>query len=251
FCSKTFDPATDLPDLSSKVILITGGNVGIGYGAVKYLAQRSAKVYMAARNASKTEAAIEQLQAEGLGPGNGQVLWIKLDMQDPRNAKNMAEEFMKLENKLDVLSEYFKNTGNACTGRYRYYIGSIFLLSCSYLLSLLSPFVLTRSLLLVLERTASEPDSDVRIVVVSSVSHEVLYGVTPRFRNVDDLNTNAPAHGCPLTRVTVSLSKPTNTLYAKELQRRLTLQGKNITVIALQPGNVDTFFHKPELASWR
>jgi hypothetical protein len=43
------------------------------------------------------------LEAEGLGPGYGQVLWHKLDLSDPRDAKKSAEEFLKREQRLDVL----------------------------------------------------------------------------------------------------------------------------------------------------
>ncbi|KAF8833682.1 hypothetical protein BDN67DRAFT_916467, partial [Paxillus ammoniavirescens] len=51
--SKSFNPLTDLPDLSGKVIIVTGGNAGIGYATVKHLARKGATVYMAARNKSK------------------------------------------------------------------------------------------------------------------------------------------------------------------------------------------------------
>jgi len=61
---------------------------------------------MAARNQSKAEAAIAQLKSEGLAPGNGEVFWLELDLQDPRNAKKAAEEFMKKEQRLDVLGLY-------------------------------------------------------------------------------------------------------------------------------------------------
>jgi hypothetical protein len=73
---------------------------------VKHLARRGAKVYMAARNQTKAEKAISQLKAEGLGPGNGDIIWLELDLKDPRNAKKAAEEFMKQEKRLDVLSQY-------------------------------------------------------------------------------------------------------------------------------------------------
>lgn len=79
---------------------------GIGYATIRHLARRGAKVYMAARNEQKAKAAIERLQAEGLGPGNGVVLWHKLDLSDPRAVKQSAEEFMQREERLDVLSEW-------------------------------------------------------------------------------------------------------------------------------------------------
>jgi len=59
---------------------------------------------MAARNKARAEAAILALNEEGLGPGNGEVVWLELDLSDPRNAKKAAKEFMTKEDRLDVLS---------------------------------------------------------------------------------------------------------------------------------------------------
>jgi len=81
-------------------------STGIGYATVKHLARKGAKVYMAARNKARAEAAIAKLQREGLGPGNGEVVWLELDLCDPRNSKKAAQEFMNKEDRLDVLSTF-------------------------------------------------------------------------------------------------------------------------------------------------
>lgn len=60
---------------------------------------------MAARNKTKAEEAIANLKQEGLGPGNGEVVWLELDLVEPRNAKTTAQEFMSKEKRLDILSE--------------------------------------------------------------------------------------------------------------------------------------------------
>lgn len=69
-------------------------------------AQAGAKVFMAARNEQSATAAIEQLRAEGLGPGDGEVIWLKLDLSDPREAKKAADAFLEKESRLDVLSTF-------------------------------------------------------------------------------------------------------------------------------------------------
>ena len=56
---------------------------------------------------TKVTEAIAKLESEGLGPGNGQIIWLKLDLSDPRNAKTAAEEFMNKEKRLDILSRHF------------------------------------------------------------------------------------------------------------------------------------------------
>ncbi|KAH9921374.1 hypothetical protein B0H21DRAFT_701637, partial [Amylocystis lapponica] len=101
--SKSFDPAADLPDLTGKVIIVTGGSSGIGYATLQHLARHGAKVYMAARSEAKAQAALARLEAEGVAPGNGTVRWLPLDLCDPRNAQKAAEEFMAKEKRLDVL----------------------------------------------------------------------------------------------------------------------------------------------------
>ncbi|SJL12840.1 uncharacterized protein ARMOST_16272 [Armillaria ostoyae] len=96
-------PAFDMVDLKGKVVIVTGGNSGIGYGTVRHLARAGARVYMAARNENRAAEAIERLKTESLEPGNGEVLWLKLDLSDPRLARQSAEEFMRKEKRLDVL----------------------------------------------------------------------------------------------------------------------------------------------------
>ncbi|KAH7930284.1 NAD(P)-binding protein [Leucogyrophana mollusca] len=216
FGSSHFNPVSDLPDLSGKVILVTGGNAGIGRSTVKHLARHGAKVYMAARNEGKAKEAIAQLQAEGLGPGNGEVLFLQLDLADPRNAKKAAEELMSKEKRLDIVTMTISRT------------------------SVVSPFVLTRSLLPLLKQTAAEPNSDVRIVVVSSDGHTTVKG-NPHFRDLDDLNDECKDAYIP-GFARYCRSKLANVLYARELQKRLASEGVDITVISLHPGTVKTAF---------
>ncbi|KAG2095897.1 uncharacterized protein F5147DRAFT_840085 [Suillus discolor] len=235
FFSKPFDPVTDLPDLSGKVVLITGGNAGIGYSTVKHLARHGAKVYMAARNQSRAEEAIAQLKAEGLGPGNGDVIWLELDLKDPRNAKKAAEVFMKQENRLDVLSQLIENYAMTPDG-----VQEI------VMVNVISHVVLTRTLQPLLDKTAAEPNSDVRIVVVASDGYRFVSG-EHRFRNLDDLNNELKSSLAP-SFARYFMSKLMNILYASELQRHLTAVGSPITVIAIHPGTVDTIRPKPAVS---
>ncbi|KAG1724483.1 NAD(P)-binding protein [Suillus lakei] len=231
FFSKSFDPVTDLSDLSGKVILITGGNAGIGYSTVKHLARRGAKRQRSA-----------QLKAEGLGPGNGEVIWLELDLKDPRNAKKAAEEFMKQEKRLDVLI----HNAAMLLGSYTMTPDGV---QEIVIVNVISHIVLTRTLQPLLDQTAAEPNSDVRIVVVASDGHRFVSG-EPHFRNLDDLNVELKSSLSP-SFARYCMSKLMNILYASELQRHLTAVGSPITVIAVHPGAVNTFTDRPELSNFK
>lgn len=64
---------------------------------------------MAARDEGAAKEAIKLLHDEGLGKegSKSEVYWHKLDLSDPAKAKASAEEFIKQENRLDILSECY------------------------------------------------------------------------------------------------------------------------------------------------
>lgn len=78
---------------------------GIGYAAIQHLVRRGAKVYMATRDERRAHTAIEKLTAEGLG--TGEVHYFNVDMADATKAEAAAQEFMKLETRLDVLGKAY------------------------------------------------------------------------------------------------------------------------------------------------
>lgn len=52
----------DIPDLAGKVVIVTGGNAGVGRVTVYALLRKNAKVYMASRKKSRAEPAIAELK---------------------------------------------------------------------------------------------------------------------------------------------------------------------------------------------
>ena len=44
---------------------------------------------------------MERLKGEGLSDGS--LHWLRLDLSDPRGVKSSAEEFMRKEDRLDIL----------------------------------------------------------------------------------------------------------------------------------------------------
>ena len=83
--------AKDVPDLSGKVVIVTGGYAGIGLETVRALLPKNAKVYIAGRSKSKADAAIKQLKDET----GKEALFIELDLANLKSVKKAAEEFMR------------------------------------------------------------------------------------------------------------------------------------------------------------
>ncbi|KAJ7096996.1 hypothetical protein C8R43DRAFT_262420 [Mycena crocata] len=99
-----FRPERDMPDLSGKIVIVTGGNTGIGYQTVKQLLLKNAKVYLAARSSEKAAAAIKSLEGET----GRSALFLQLDLADLHAVRKAAETFLAQESKLDIL---FNNGG--------------------------------------------------------------------------------------------------------------------------------------------
>ncbi|KAF8168876.1 hypothetical protein BJ912DRAFT_1149539 [Pholiota molesta] len=236
FSSPQFTPERDLPDLTGKVIFVTGANHGIGYATVKHLAARGAKVYLGARSEEKGRAAVAALEREladaagtaGTAPGAGAVVYHHCDLSTPAQAKDAAEKLMEREKRLDVL---INNAGVLADKAIQDQI---------MMVNHFGAFQLTQSLLPLLIKTASEADSDVRIVYVSSNAHQLGRAKRPdiHFRTLADFNPDTSADWFPAFSL-YCLSKLANLLTLLALARRLSAHG--ITCLAVHPGAVNTF----------
>ncbi|KAI0091332.1 NAD-P-binding protein [Irpex rosettiformis] len=226
---ESFNPEKDIPDLTGKVIIVTGGNAGIGFTAVKHLAKRGAKVYLGARSDDKAKAAIERLTAEGIG--SGEVHYLNLDLSDPKLAKAAAEDFLAKETRLDVL------VNNAAQTLIPYK-KTLYDIQDVVLVNYFGTVTFTLGLLPLLEKTAKESGTDVRIVNVITTGIK-LVPAGKRFRNREDFNEEyAKSYFPKLTRYTSS--KLAVTIWTRELQRRLDEKEIPIIVIASDPGGVHT-----------
>jgi 2-deoxy-D-gluconate 3-dehydrogenase len=85
-------------DLTGRVALLTGGNGGIGLGMARGLAQAGAAVVIAARNASKSAAAAEELQQLG-----ARVATVEVDVQDRAAVKRMVQAAIDRFERIDIL----------------------------------------------------------------------------------------------------------------------------------------------------
>ncbi|KAG8997944.1 hypothetical protein FRB90_012407 [Tulasnella sp. 427] len=103
----TFDPARDIPDLSGKVMIVTGGNTGIGKETVKALVAKNAKVYMASRSRSRADQAIADIREQT----GKDAIFLELDLANLDSVTRAANEFKRQEHELHVLF----NSGQVCS----------------------------------------------------------------------------------------------------------------------------------------
>ena len=101
-----FDSAKDIPDLNGKVILVTGGNAGLGEATIRALAAHNPTcIYLAARRRSSAEEAIKYIHEQH---PNAKIEFLELDLNSFDNVKKAAEDFNSRANRLDLL---FLNAG--------------------------------------------------------------------------------------------------------------------------------------------
>lgn len=91
---------SDVPDLSRKVMIVTGGNGGLGYESVKVFAENNAEVVLACRNITKGEAAKKEILNSY---PNAKIDVMNLDVANFSSVRNFAEEFKNKYNRIDVL----------------------------------------------------------------------------------------------------------------------------------------------------
>ncbi|KAH9926548.1 uncharacterized protein BXZ73DRAFT_102811 [Epithele typhae] len=214
-----YDPARDLPDLTGKVAIVTGGNAGIGYGDCFHLARKGAKVYMGARSEERAKAAIAQLEEAG-------------------KVKAAAEGFMEKESRLDILV----NNAGSLQKPYN-----------------LTPEGVLDTMMIKYDAAASaqayggDPSNDVRIVTLASDSLALVKGLDVRFRSVEDFNREFKEASDP-GRCRYAVTKLADALYARALQRQLDAANAPILVLSADPGWVWTpgvsaipFLQKPTM----
>jgi NAD(P)-dependent dehydrogenase (short-subunit alcohol dehydrogenase family) len=92
-----------------KVALITGANRGIGLETARQLGKEGVTILVAARELSKSEAAVAELKKEGIDARP-----IKLDVDNPADYKAAAD---KIEKEFGVLDILINNAGIMLDGR--------------------------------------------------------------------------------------------------------------------------------------
>ncbi|MDO8431571.1 MAG: oxidoreductase [Candidatus Binatus sp.] len=207
--------ADDLPDLSGKVIIVTGGNSGIGYEAALQFARKRARVVLGCRDLGKARAAVEQIKAAS---PDASIDSMQLDLANLASVRGFADAFHLQHRALDVLC----NNAGVMALPYRQTADGF---EMQFGTNHLGHFALTGLLLDLILATENS-----RVVNVSSGMHRL-----GRIR-FDDLQWKTGyrkwfAYG---------QSKLANLLFTFELQRRLEAAGSKTISVACHPGYAAT-----------
>ncbi|KIJ61747.1 hypothetical protein HYDPIDRAFT_159026 [Hydnomerulius pinastri MD-312] len=222
FAPETKFTAENVPDMSGKVVLVTGATSGIGKETARVLLTKNAKVWVTARDNSKGEATLKELK-ESTGKEGHLLL---LNLANLKNIKASADEFLSKESQLHVL---FNNAGvmnspmNLLTDDgYDLQFGTN-VLGHFYFTTLLLPILIST--------TKASPDGAGRVVNTSSNGH---WYSPLKFGTWKD----GPARRKEHTFAMYSQSKAGNIVFSAELQRRFGAEG--IISTSLNPGAIRT-----------
>lgn len=230
-----FKPESDIPSLKGKVIIVTGGNGGLGQETIYQLAcHQPRRIYLGARSEQRARKAIEEVQEmikrrdDTIEPT---VQWLKLDLSDFESVHRAAVEVLENEKRLDLL---ILNAGTMTMSPAKSPSGHDLSLATNHL----GHFLLLRLLMPLLEQTASnEAEADVRVISVASEAYHI---APPDFMNLIE-NHEDLCSSSGYTRY--GISKAANVLFASEIARRY--GAKNIQSMSLHPGLIltDLFSH--------
>ncbi|KAH7134171.1 hypothetical protein EDB81DRAFT_657922 [Dactylonectria macrodidyma] len=216
-----------ISDLTGYVVIVTGGNSGIGFETAKHLALRNARVYIASRSQQRVDEAIAQMNQSA----DGKTLdlhFIQMDLQDLKSVKRAATHFLEQESRLDILI----NNAGVMTVPYKLTADGF---ETQFQVNYLSPFLMTSILLPLLLSTASQTQSRHRVRVINVASDLAFMG--PKTIQFDDFNMTETKGMTELIQ-RYGHSKQAAIRHAKELNDRYSAQG--VTAYSLHPGVIKT-----------
>lgn len=215
----SFDPVKDVGNLEGKVVLVTGGNAGLGKQTITYLStHKPQRIYLAARNASKADSAISEIRSSV--PECSEIVHLPLDLTSFSSIAEAASTFQQAETRLDIL---INNAGiMACpysTTKEGYEV--------QFGTNHMGHALLTKLLLPTLLQTAAT-HGDARVVTLSSAGHAIS---VPGGLIFDQQKLEQQG-----TWKRYGQSKLANLLFARELAER----HPQLTSVSIHPGVIFT-----------
>lgn len=242
--SVAFTSDRDIPSLEGKVILVTGGNAGLGKQCIlEYARHNPAQLWLVARTLDKAKTAADEVQKQLSSPANIKLLEMELSSFDSISEyshtfehvciatrvnlhplEKAAATFTAEADRLDILmlnAGIMAHPPGLTNEGYELQFGSNFL----------GHALLTKLLLPVLEETARKPNADVRIIALSSHGH--IYAPNPDGILFSTLQTPANELGA-YTRY--GQSKIAAILWARQMAKEY----PDLTFASIDPGIVNT-----------
>jgi NAD(P)-dependent dehydrogenase (short-subunit alcohol dehydrogenase family) len=203
--------ATDIPDLTGKQFLITGGTSGIGKETARELARAGAHVTITARNPAKGAATVAEIARD-------RVDYKLLDLADLSSVRTFAKEFTSPIDVLILNAGVMATPFSLTKDKFEMQMGT----------NHLGHFALTGLL---------QKQIKHRVVAVSSQMHR-----TARIGNftINDLRNKAKGIGAYNPWSAYAYSKLANLLFIHELERRQMRKNWNLEAVAAHPGYADT-----------
>lgn len=217
----------NLPDQSGRVFVVTGGYVGVGKELCKLLYEKNGTVYVAGRSPDKAEKAIEEIR-KAHPSSDGKLDFLKLDLAELPTIKASADEFLRKEQRLDVLTNnagvMTPPVGSKSAQDHELQMGT----NC------LGPYLFTLLLTPLLQKTAaSSPPGSVRVTWAASLATMF----APKGGVVFDEKTAAPKiHGSPPSDY--AQTKACNVLLSRQYQEHCGSSG--VVSNAWNPGNLQS-----------
>lgn len=203
----------DIPDLTGRVAVVTGGNAGLGFRSVLELARKGARVVIACRSVDKGNAAASRIRSALPG---AQLETVELDLTNPAGIARFADRVASRMDRLDIL---LNNAGVvSLESLQRTPAGQEMHMATNHY----GHFLVTGHLFPLLAGTAGA-----RVVTVTSGGY--------RFGTIDfdDLDwRKRPYH--PVR--SYGDSKLANLLFTRELQSRFDAEGATALSLAAHPG---------------
>ncbi|GHJ88877.1 hypothetical protein NliqN6_5279 [Naganishia liquefaciens] len=226
-------PPVDCPDLSGRVVIVTGSNVGLGFEAAKTLAKYNpSHLILAVRNVGLGEKAAQEIVEANEGKGTVPEVW-ELDLGKMQSVKDFAERVNKELDRLDIV---ISNAGIATEKFVRTVDGFESTSQVNNIAnSLLSVLLLPK-----LQQTArlpappASPDLKPHLSIVASEVHHWINGVLPGMKeNRKDILQCFQEEALFVPKQRYPESKAVNILNAFTLAE---LAGSNVIVNSINPG---------------
>lgn len=209
---------------TSKTIIITGANTGIGLATAETFIKDGHHVIIACRNPEKAKTAQQHLESFG----TGQVDVIHLNLNSLEQINQAANEIIAKYEKIDVL---VNNAGMMTPDLEATADGFEKQFGVNYL----GPFLWTLKLLPLVQKAQQG-----RVIHLASMMH-LLGRIQPENFNADQVKKYNGV-------LSYGNSKLANLLFSNILAKQL--QGSHVTSNALHPGGVDSEIYR-ELPKWQ